>query len=396
MKPNRLLVSKFLGIESLDLVFENDLFVIVGPNGSGKSSILEALFFALYGKSVRAGGKGSLIHRGYPESSLRTELEFTLASHSYRVTREYSLKRGSTASLEERTGERWTTICSGDRGVNQKIEHLLGLDAETYEASVFLPQGETLSFVESTPSGRFAVLSNLFGLGILDTIREQSKSRLDVLEGRLHQLDEQRRVLTDASLEEKLSTAMGQKESLDKKIAECSRVEKETTSLLKGLETLHHSRTELLSTGIKIKNLLPEIERAKKQAEIDRDIQNALFVKATYWQPWETVLEKLTTLQTRNQRTREKKDALFLALNENSRHLQKTVENEKTLRDKLKTLEDYHYQLDTIVRPEVSTLLMLVRDRETWTKEKNRDEVILTGIRKTIEEEKKAWQVLNY
>ncbi|MEI6157661.1 MAG: hypothetical protein WCP87_04785, partial [Atribacterota bacterium] len=119
-------------------------------------------------------------------------------------------------------------------------------------------------------------------------------------------------------------------------------------------------------------------------------------MKATYWQPWETVLEKLTTLQTRNQRTQEKKDALFLALNENSRHLQKTVENEKTLRDKLKTLEDYHYQLDTIVRPEVSTLLMLVRDRETWTKEKNRDEVILTGIRKTIEEEKKAWQVLNY
>ena len=57
MKPKKLEVTNFLGLKNLSLEFpEQGVFVITGPNGSGKSSILEAMYFALYGKTMRLPG----------------------------------------------------------------------------------------------------------------------------------------------------------------------------------------------------------------------------------------------------------------------------------------------------------------------------------------------------
>ena len=51
VRPLRLEVEKFLGLESLNLDFESSLFVLIGPNGAGKSSILEAIFLLSLGEA---------------------------------------------------------------------------------------------------------------------------------------------------------------------------------------------------------------------------------------------------------------------------------------------------------------------------------------------------------
>ena len=82
MRPLELEVEKFLGLESLSLDFDSSFFVLVGPNGAGKSSILEAIFFALFGRGIRLErGKRELIHRGYPEGPLRVKLKFLLGGN---------------------------------------------------------------------------------------------------------------------------------------------------------------------------------------------------------------------------------------------------------------------------------------------------------------------------
>ena len=175
VRPLRLEVEKFLGLESLNLDFESSLFVLIGPNGAGKSSILEAIFFALFGRGIRLErGKRELINRGYPEGPLRVSLEFLLGGSEFRVVREYS-PRGGVAVLEKKENGVWNSLTSGEQSVNQKIEEILGFDYLTFKSSVFLPQGETLSFVEATPAERFKVLSNLFGLELLDSIQERVK-----------------------------------------------------------------------------------------------------------------------------------------------------------------------------------------------------------------------------
>jgi len=73
MKPKKLEVTNFLGLKNLSLEFpEQGVFVITGPNGSGKSSILEAMYFALYGKTMRLPGdvkNTAVINRNAQHSS---------------------------------------------------------------------------------------------------------------------------------------------------------------------------------------------------------------------------------------------------------------------------------------------------------------------------------------
>ncbi len=102
MRPLELEVEKFLGLESLSLDFDSSFFVLVGPNGAGKSSILEAIFFALFGRGIRLErGKRELIHRGYPEGPLRVKLKFLLGGNEFQVVREYS-PRGWGGSFREK------------------------------------------------------------------------------------------------------------------------------------------------------------------------------------------------------------------------------------------------------------------------------------------------------
>ncbi len=90
------------------------------------------------------------------------------------MVREYS-PRGWGGSFREKGKWRLEGFASGEQLVNKKIEEIMGFDYLTFKSSVFLPQGETLSFVEATPAERFKTLSSLFGLELLDVIRERVK-----------------------------------------------------------------------------------------------------------------------------------------------------------------------------------------------------------------------------
>ena len=237
-------------------------------------------------------GKRELINRGYPEGPLRVSLEFLLGGSEFRVVREYS-PRGGVAVLEKKENGVWNSLTSGEQSVNQKIEEILGFDYLTFKSSVFLPQGETLSFVEATPAERFKVLSNLFGLELLDSIRERVKEELRSLERELLPREDRLKEREGENLEERLNAVKKEKEDLGERMGTLTREEKnkeERTVLLGNLKDTKEKVKELQKRR---EDLERERDIAFRKAREDQEIQKAWEVKTSFWQPWQTIVEKV-------------------------------------------------------------------------------------------------------
>src|SRR3989304_4129384 len=126
------------------LLFEGiHVACLAGANGSGKASLLDALTWALWGRS-RAATDDALIHQG--ETEMRVVLTFDQEGRRYRVRRQRKAgKRGATL-LELQTWEAeagsWRSLSeAGIRDTQRKIDGLLHLEYETFLNPAFLVQG---------------------------------------------------------------------------------------------------------------------------------------------------------------------------------------------------------------------------------------------------------------
>ena len=105
MRPERLRISAFgpyAGEEDVDFsVLENHtLFLICGPTGAGKSTILDAMCYALYGKTSGAVRSGEDLRSNYVGYDRKTYVEFDFAIGD----RHYRIYRSPTQLLERRRG----------------------------------------------------------------------------------------------------------------------------------------------------------------------------------------------------------------------------------------------------------------------------------------------------
>ncbi|HEY64702.1 MAG TPA: SMC family ATPase [Caldilineae bacterium] len=174
---------------------------LAGDNGHGKSALLDAMTWALWGKS-RASNDDSLIHLGARE--MEVEFEFALGENCYRVIRKRRRGTGrrsgqTVLELQVWDGERFRSISEPTvRATERRIRDLLHLDYETFINSAFLVQGRADEFTTKRPGERKQVLADILGLDVYDTYEERAKERarecaeaVNALEAQIHQLDEE-------------------------------------------------------------------------------------------------------------------------------------------------------------------------------------------------------------
>jgi exonuclease SbcC len=162
---------------------------LAGENGAGKSALLDAITWALWGRS-RAKRDDELIHLG--EDEMAVEFTFDLREQTYRVLRQRKAgKRGSTLlDFQVRDVGRWRSIAeSGVRATQEKIERVLRLDYETFVNSAFLRQGRADEFTVKTPAERKRVLGEILGLDRWTVYEEQAKERLRTIQAEAEVID---------------------------------------------------------------------------------------------------------------------------------------------------------------------------------------------------------------
>jgi exonuclease SbcC len=201
VRPLELRIANFRSYFGAPVVFDfrgRRLTGIVGPIGSGKSSILDAVSFALYGRtSTIAGATKSLIHQRADGATVA--LRFEVDGEVWQVMRAPRRKGQSQHALvhlaadADDAEELQRVVLEAD--VNAKVIELLGLEFDAFSRSVLLAQGRFAEFLSSQPAERDRVLKGVFGHDRIDAMREVAKehvraesAELDRLAGRLDQL----------------------------------------------------------------------------------------------------------------------------------------------------------------------------------------------------------------
>lgn len=195
MRVTRLFVEQFKPYGEGTVELRDGVTVIHGVNGSGKSSLLEAIFFALYGSKALNGTLEDVMTNGADESTI--ELGFVHNGDEYEIRRE--LKRsGDRVSTRTCVLEGPAVSIDGARDVREFVTELLRMDAEAFVNCAYVQQGEVNKLINATPAQRQRMIDDLLQLGVLEAYRKRAgQARLGVedvrsnAEGALEAVEEQ-------------------------------------------------------------------------------------------------------------------------------------------------------------------------------------------------------------
>ena len=152
---------------------------ICGDNGNGKSAIIDAITWALWGKT-RAKNDIDLISQG--QSEVAVEFDFTVSGQMYRIIRKYAKPKTRTGSghpvLDFQAfidGSFQSMSGNTLSQTEQKIIDVLHMNYDTFTNSVFLRQGHADEFTTKRPGERKDVLARILDLARYDEFEEKAK-----------------------------------------------------------------------------------------------------------------------------------------------------------------------------------------------------------------------------
>jgi len=135
-------LHNFLSHKDTELSFDNGVTVFIGENGAGKSSIIEAITFALFGKT-RRGAIEDVIRDG--ETQAVTQIYFEVNGKKYQAIKKI---HGST-SPQELLDDNLLPIAKGKEKVSEEIKKIIGLDYDTLGIASIVPQGQLTEIIQS-------------------------------------------------------------------------------------------------------------------------------------------------------------------------------------------------------------------------------------------------------
>ncbi len=240
------------------------IFGIFGNTGSGKSSIIEAMLFALYGRSDRISGRQvDLINLRSDKATI--EFEFEAFDKQYlsvvnlkRTKAKHDTKRFLYV-LEEGNYRAVSEQCS--------IEEIIGLSYENFCRIVIIPQGKFQAFFSLTEKERTQMLKEIFPLlgrydlkKALDTLTARTKEALNIVLGKLSQLQE----YTKENLEEKKESFREVKAKYEQ-INECNNSLKKAVQDAKTLLQIFENKVKTFQEREKLSSQTEEIAQLEKR-----------------------------------------------------------------------------------------------------------------------------------
>lgn len=218
MKPLKVEFQAFgpyAGYESVDFTTlkENGLFLICGKTGTGKTMILDAITFALYGKSSGSGRDDFDSMRctnATDDTDTFVRLTFEAGGEIYIFERRMEKKRVNFAksvsavrlvtkdhgSIDLNSADSLDTLIrdsikeplfenAKEKNLNEKAVELIGLEYSQFVQVIILPQGKFEKLLTSNSDEKEKILTSIFGEDkwqlIANKLYEEASARYDKL-----------------------------------------------------------------------------------------------------------------------------------------------------------------------------------------------------------------------
>jgi exonuclease SbcC len=261
--------------EPLELELPAGLVGIYGPNGAGKSVLVEAIRFALWGKS-RTGL--SDVRTSGVAADCTVELEFEHEGHLYVVRR---ILTGINATPKAAAFADGAQMAEGARDVGRYVQSILGVDDAAFRASVFAEQKQLAAFSAQAPEKRRELVLRLLGITPLDKARDAARKDAKAM---ATQHDELRKLLPDLdALAEELDGAEGRAAAAGAAAAEATAAAEEAKgrcadaeAALERVDALRRTADELVAEG---KAIRVELDASEKEAQ-DLEVELAALAEA--------------------------------------------------------------------------------------------------------------------
>ena len=244
MRPLRLEMRGFgayAGREVLDFAAlgQGTLFLVHGPTGAGKTTILDAICFALYGKTSGGERDGRQMRSQHAaEEPTEVVLDFALGDAAYRVRRNPEYDRPGRKTPERAAACLWrlepdedgwregNVLATKATEVDARVAGLIGFDEDQFRQVVMLPQGQFRQLLTANSKDREEILAVLFGADRYAALQDFMKAQADEVDKAARALLSQERTLLEQAGVES-APALGERltEARAEAVAAASRIE---------------------------------------------------------------------------------------------------------------------------------------------------------------------------
>lgn len=154
IKFKNLSIQNFLSIgeEKLHLNFQSGITLITGnnkdkesKNGCGKTTILDALYWSIFGNTIRDIKKDKIVHN-HSDSTSKVELEFEIENVKKEITT-YKVERTLNPSKVFLYQKNQDTTYSTIQKTDEAIKEIIGANEELFRNSVIMSLDNTLPFM---------------------------------------------------------------------------------------------------------------------------------------------------------------------------------------------------------------------------------------------------------
>jgi len=307
MELVRLELKNFLSYREGELDFTGlHMAALVGPNGAGKSSLLDAITWALWGRTSRLDqDQDHLIHRG--EKEARVRLTFRLGENVYQVTRVRRRGKGNIMLDFQMLAPRHRSLSgSGIRETQKEISRILQIDFDTFVNSAFIRQGRADEFTTKTAAERKEVLADILRLDRWAELEERAKGKireidteLDNLNWRIqeHERELQRRPEYEAAFRQASTEHLArqeEREAAEREWEALRRDEERARVVRERLRDLEGQQAEIERN---LAHLAEQIARLQESLGRWRELTSRREAIIAAWKEWQQAREALTQME---------------------------------------------------------------------------------------------------
>src|SRR5208337_4338271 len=186
---DRLVLKNFKRFRDEKIEFSDGITGILGNNGTGKSSLVQAIFFALYGVQATGIAPDYIVSAfASPKDKCEVRLDFSVGGDAYSVVRTF--KKGKTVQHDAEFYKAGKMMAKGVGPVETEVRRTLGMGPVDFRNTIYAGQKDLLTLLETTPGKRKEWFLKALGIDYLSAESQKIlKERADAAERDLRLLE---------------------------------------------------------------------------------------------------------------------------------------------------------------------------------------------------------------